>query len=257
MKKSELRSSYIVSASSGDTALSKALNIAAACLCSGTGELPCGVCRNCRKIKENIHPDIIYIRKEDNRESKTGDVIGINQIRDMVRDSVVLPNEADRKAYIICDGEKMRTEAQNSLLKLLEEPPAHTVIIICTKDTSALLPTVRSRCYDISLNEETEEYSDELTALSDEFFSLLKAGNPGGLCVWSKKAEKCDIKTAKLLLTCMYNRAAELICDAGNGESDPALFGVSELLVKYLKYLEVNTSVKAIMAALAVNALDS
>ena len=70
--------------------------------------------------------------------------ITVDQIREISADAYILPNEADRKVYIINEAEKMNLSAQNASLKLLEEPPNGAVLLLCTDNPSALLPTVRS-----------------------------------------------------------------------------------------------------------------
>ncbi len=124
---------------SEDTALAQAAakELAAAHLCTNDGERPCGVCRNCRKIYDNIHPDVTVLRAVGKQS------IGVGEIREMIADCYIMPNEAAGKVYMIFD--KMTPEAQNALLKILEEPPGSVSFIITAEQSSQLLKTVISR----------------------------------------------------------------------------------------------------------------
>jgi len=108
----------------------------------------CGMCRSCLQFESGNHPDIRYVS-----HSRPGS-IGVDEIRDQVgRDVVIRPYSSKYKVYIIDEAEKMTEEAQNALLKTLEEPPAYVVIMLLTNNAQALLPTVRSRCISLDLRE--------------------------------------------------------------------------------------------------------
>jgi hypothetical protein len=118
--------------------------LAAAMLCADGGDKPCGQCVHCRKAMSGAHPDIIFVDKPDDKKE-----IPVKNIREIVKDTVVLPNEADRKVYIIRNASELNAEGQNALLKALEEPPEHVSFIIVADDPGRLLPTVRSRCVEL------------------------------------------------------------------------------------------------------------
>ncbi len=102
---------------------------------------PCGECRSCKQMATGNQPDVIYVQHE-----KPG-TIGVEDIRGQVNGSVAIkPYSSPRKIYIISEGEKMTVQAQNALLKTLEEPPEYTVIIILTTNVDSLLTTILSRC---------------------------------------------------------------------------------------------------------------
>jgi len=113
--------------------------IAKALLCTGNAnsEPPCGYCRGCRSFDENVNPDFMVIRSETKN-------IVIKQIRDLIDDIGVKPLNI-RKVYVIEDAEKMTVQAQNCLLKTLEEPPNYAKIILTTSNYESLLLTIRSR----------------------------------------------------------------------------------------------------------------
>lgn len=101
--------------------------------------LPCRQCEACRKILSVGTPDLkIYSRKD-------AATIGIDTVRRLREDMYLSPTECERKVYIIEDADTMTAAAQNALLIVLEEPPPDVLILLLCKDTSLLLPTVRSR----------------------------------------------------------------------------------------------------------------
>jgi len=104
--------------------------------------LPCGECRTCRKIDAELHPDIIFIQPQKG-------TIKISQIRDLCHILSMKPYEAKQRVVIISDAQTMNPEAGNALLKLLEEPPDGTLLILTAPHTQNLLPTIISRCQHI------------------------------------------------------------------------------------------------------------
>ncbi len=99
----------------------------------------CGTCLACRKMNSGNHPDLQFIGPE-------GRLLKIGQIRELQKQIIYEPLEASRKVYILTDVDRMTDEAENCLLKTLEEPPAASVLILLTSNVRALLPTTRSRC---------------------------------------------------------------------------------------------------------------
>ena len=100
---------------------------------------PCGTCDSCMAADSGNHPDIRFIRTEEN-------TLTVGQIRDeLVQDMEVLPYYSGRKVYVVEDADKMNLQAQNALLKTIEEPPEYGVVILVSVNPDGLLPTVRSR----------------------------------------------------------------------------------------------------------------
>ena len=110
-----------------------------------TASNPCLRCRSCRKIKSGNHPDIIFIKP-------SGPFIRINQIRSLCHTLGMKPYEARQRVVIISEAQAMNPEAGNALLKVLEEPPERTLLILTALQTSDLLPTIVSRCQLIRFN---------------------------------------------------------------------------------------------------------
>ena len=106
---------------------------------------PCGRCRSCKKIISKNHPDIHIIKP-------SGDILKVDQIRELCRKLALKPYEALIRLAIIADAHRLNAEAGNTLLKTLEEPPEHTVFILTALQMSDLLPTIVSRCQHIRFN---------------------------------------------------------------------------------------------------------
>lgn len=135
----KLSHAYIVEGEEGFGKTFFAYYAAAGILCTGKSK-PCGSCGSCKKLRQNFHPDLFVYGPE-----KDSSLITVGMVRDIKKTVFLLPNESDKKVYIIKDGHKMNTQAQNALLKFFEEPPNSTVFFILTDKKESLLPTVISR----------------------------------------------------------------------------------------------------------------
>lgn len=114
---------------------------------------PCNQCRSCRQAMNGNHPDIIYVVHEK------PNVVTVDNIRQQVNgDIAIKPYSGNYKVYIIDEAEKMNVQAQNALLKTLEEPPEYAVILLLATRAEAMLPTILSRC--VLLN--TKPVSEDL-----------------------------------------------------------------------------------------------
>lgn len=120
--------------------------IAAAAVCTGGDELPCGECPACRKAARGVHPDITEIDGDGGARS-----FHIDTVRTLREDAYVLPNEAPRRVFLLADIQNMTEQAQNALLKILEEPPASVVFILTCERRSQVLETVLSRVFTVTL----------------------------------------------------------------------------------------------------------
>ena len=120
--------------------------IANTLVCTGENK-PCSVCPDCIKAQGKGHPDI-FETDGIKGKSKNFTVDAIREIRD---DAFVIPNESDKKIYILKNGHNMNEQAQNAILKILEEPPSYVYFIIVTESKSTMLETVLSRVQVYSL----------------------------------------------------------------------------------------------------------
>lgn len=115
-------------------------------LCEEKGPGPCNECHSCKQAESGNHPDIIRVTHEKPNS------IGVDDIREQVNNTVMIkPYQGPYKIYIIDRAELMTTEAQNALLKTIEEPPQYVVIMLLTENAELLLPTVASRCVMLKL----------------------------------------------------------------------------------------------------------
>jgi DNA polymerase III subunit delta' len=100
----------------------------------------CGRCASCTRIARGVHADVLVVEP-----GETG-AIKVDQVRDVVERTAYRPFEGRRRVVIIDDADAMLAEAQNALLKTLEEPPQASMFVLVTARPDVLLPTVRSRC---------------------------------------------------------------------------------------------------------------
>lgn len=167
----------------GKLLLAKELAKAANCL---RGDDACGTCISCQKVHQNNHPDIKILEPE-------GASLKIGQIRRLQKDVYYKPYEGKKKVYLIPKSHLLTVEAQNCLLKTLEEPPAYAILILITENKDALLSTIRSRCQLFHFPRQREDLTESFTnktpiqelgegelllqeEIMDHFFSLMGAG---------------------------------------------------------------------------------
>ena len=190
---------YLISGPAGSGKHTLAKLLSAAILCQGERK-PCLSCNACRKVMGNAHPDCITITDPDHK------TVAVDIVRDARADMYVMPNESDRKVYIF--PQELRIEGQNALLKILEEPPEYGVFILLSDNPEKLLPTVRSRCTELSLLALPENVMRQ--ALKAEFpdadeESLTKWAKAGSLAV--------EMEAAALYLNAMHlKKRALAIC---------------------------------------------
>ncbi len=134
----------------------------------GYREEPCGSCLPCRKIDRDNHPDVIGLAEErvmakaGRWEPKAGrtpskDIV-VDQVRDLVDHRLALTRCEGRRRFVIIDpANAMNPQAQNALLKTLEEPPPATTLVLVAGSPDALLPTIRSRCLRITFSPVADE----------------------------------------------------------------------------------------------------
>ena len=110
-------------------------------LCEKNPLHPCGVCHACVQVDAGTHPDAVHVTHEKPNS------IGVDEVRDQLAAEIMIrPFSGKRRIFIVPDAEKMTQQAQNALLKTIEEPPDYAVILLLTESEEALLETVRSRC---------------------------------------------------------------------------------------------------------------
>ena len=186
--------------------------------CEKGGTEPCGECHSCKQAMSNNQPDIIYIGHEK------PNTIGVEDIRGQINNDIgIKPYSSPRKIYIMNEGEKMTVQAQNALLKTLEEPPEYAVILILTTNVEALLPTILSRCVVLNMkpvpDAKVKKYLMEELGVPDYKANICVAFASG------------NIGKAKLL---------------ASSEEFEKVKDEAITLVKYINDMEINEIVKAI-----------
>ncbi|RGY95015.1 DNA polymerase III subunit delta' [Clostridium sp. AM58-1XD] len=137
---------YIMTGEAGMGRKSLAHAFAMSLLCEKGKSEPCMKCHACKQVLTNNHPDLIHVTHE-----KPGS-IGVDDIREQIQDTIMIrPYSSFYKIYIIDEAEKMTVQAQNALLKTIEEPPSYAVILLLTTNQDVFLPTILSRCVQLKL----------------------------------------------------------------------------------------------------------
>lgn len=153
MERKKVSHAYIIQGerNAGKEFLAKVFAMALECENPQNGE-PCQECHSCKQALSGNHPDIMFISHEK------PNVIGVDDIRSQINGDVAIkPYRGPKKIYIMNEGEKMTVQAQNALLKTLEEPPEYAVILILTTNVESLLPTILSRCVVLNMKPAKDE----------------------------------------------------------------------------------------------------
>ena len=173
---------YILSGEEGMGKKTMANAFALSLMCEeGKSGEPCRECHACRQVLSGNHPDIIYVTHEKPAS------IGVDDVRRQINDTIqVKPYRGGYKLYIVDEAEKMTVQAQNALLKTIEEPPVYAVILLLTANGEVFLPTILSRCVKMALKPLTDEQvRDYLTgrlqvpAAQAEVYTAFARGNLG------------------------------------------------------------------------------
>lgn len=166
LKDKRISNSYVFEGISGVGKRFCADIFARALVCedAGSEDVPCDSCSGCKKAQSKNHPDIIRVTRNNDKQS-----IGVDEVREQILDEIYLkPYLAKRRVFIIGEGDILTPEAQNALLKVLEEPPSYATFIICVTKQDALLSTVLSRSFVFSFFPLS---SDEIYAYLESRFS--------------------------------------------------------------------------------------
>jgi DNA polymerase-3 subunit delta' len=175
-----------------------ALDIAAAqlCLAADPADRPDRVCRGCRLVDSGNHPDVHRLRPDG-----PGGPVGIDAIRGLITELSLLPVEGGARVAIVEAAHRLTEDAQNSLLKTLEEPPTGVTLILCAEDEDRLLPTIHSRVARVRLGTLAPRDIEELLAARAEAdaptanrLARLVGGRPGLAVAYARSAEAATIR---------------------------------------------------------------
>lgn len=172
---------YILSGEAGMGRKSLANAFALNLLCEKGLTDPCMQCHACKQVLSGSHPDLIYVTHEKPAS------IGVDDIREQINNTIMVrPYSSYHKIYIVDEAEKMTVQAQNALLKTIEEPPAYAVILLLTTNPDAFLPTILSRCVQLKLKPLTDvvvkEYLIQSIGVEEsqaEIYAAFARGNLG------------------------------------------------------------------------------
>ena len=182
--------------------VSAARYAAAAMECTAESK-PCLACPACRKVMQDIHPDVTFVRDAEHKE------LSIDTVRAMRADAFIRPNEGARKVYIFEDCTILTEKDQNVLLKLVEEGPAYAAFFFCAENPAVLLQTIRSRCVEVKLSPTVEEGgAPDERAL--ELARLIAEGSRA-----SRAAFLAKLETQKATRAFLGNAASALVRPAG------------------------------------------
>lgn len=175
----------------GKTTLALELAAGLLCLDDDPSARPCTECAACRKVAHGNHPDLHRLEPEG-----AGQQIRVSQVHALVSELALLPLEGRFRVAVIEHAHRLNPDAQNGLLKTLEEPPAAVCLILAADDSSALLPTVVSRCARVRLSPVAAETIAELideTGLADRVrgaaLARLATGRPGLALALARRPE--------------------------------------------------------------------
>ena len=174
IKKNNMSQSYLFVGTEGIGKKIIAKEFARKILCTNEEKSEICMCKSCKCFEGLNHPDYFVINED-------GQTIKIDQIRELTSRIIERPIISNKKVYILNDADKMTIEAQNCLLKTLEEPPEFAVIILITSNENAILNTIKSRCMIIKFknitNDKLEKYAIEKLGYPQITDNLLKSFN--------------------------------------------------------------------------------
>lgn len=229
---------YIFEGQEGIGRFSCALSFAKAILCENQKDgIPCKTCKSCLMADALTHPDLRVVTNTLYDESASSSEILVGTIREMKKEIYIKPYFSKRKVYIVPNAETISEIAQNSLLKVFEEPPPYCTVILISKNNDMLLDTILSRAVNIKfppLSEETvkaylfdnfpNEQSETLSIraamsggsigraialMDDADFDKVRSEITGALCALSSSSGKALYESYRILKG--YDKKADLV----------------------------------------------
>jgi DNA polymerase-3 subunit delta' len=226
-KSSRLPHSVIFSGEEGSGRKTVARYFAALLICESPTEnngviSPCGICRHCRRIISNTHPDFITPERSGKMMIYTRDTM-----RQIVADTAIMPNDTDRKIYFFPDFDNTAIESQNILLKVVEEPPGGVQFIFTVTEPQVLLTTILSRSVVIEVRDIKGEFTSEINAPYFEraanLSNALAAGDEYTFLATLHETSDTTESRARLKKTLKafekILRDAVMICETGRNEN--------------------------------------
>ena len=193
---------YIFNGAEASGKMMLAEAFAMALQCEGEGKRPCLECRSCRQAADHNQPDIIYVSHEK------PNTIGVDDIRTQINNDIdIKPYSSRYKVYIVDEAQKMNQQAQNALLKTIEEPPAYAIILLLTTNADSFLQTILSRCITLNLKavkeDKIKEYLMKHYQIPDyqaDICAAFSQGNVGKAIQLASSEEFGELKASVLQL---------------------------------------------------------
>lgn len=220
---------YILSGEAGMGRKSLAHAFALSLLCEKGLPQPCMQCHACKQVLSGNHPDLIHVTHEKPAS------IGVDDIREQINDTIMVrPYSSYYKIYIVDEAEKMTVQAQNALLKTIEEPPSYAVILLLTTNPDAFLQTILSRCVQLKLkplrDSVVKEYLIQSLQVEESQAEIYAAFARGNLGKAIHLAESEDFKQ-------MYEQLMKLLKGLKDGD-------ITELLDQIKSFKDNNLDIR-------------
>jgi len=217
---------YIFEGPEGVGRLTTAKEFAKLLLCENrTDGEPCGACKSCNMCESGNHPDVQVITNQTYDDTKKSRDVLVDTVRNMKKDIYIKPFSSERKIYIVPRADTMNVHAQNSLLKVLEEPPEYCTIILIAENSNQFLPTILSRAVPIKFfplgTTLVEKYlKEKFSSRGDELYAI--AAMSGG-CIGKAEllADSEDVMEIRTELTA---RLSALVGKGSKSAYDLMLF---------------------------------
>lgn len=229
VKTGKVSHAYILSGEAGMGRKSLAHAFALSLLCEKGLPQPCMECHACKQVLSGNHPDLIHVTHEKPAS------IGVDEIREQIHDTIMVrPYSSYYKIYIVDEAEKMTVQAQNALLKTIEEPPSYAVILLLTTNQDVFLPTILSRCVQLKLkplrDSVVKEYLIQSLKVEEDQADIYAAFARGNLGKAIHLTESDDFKR-------MYDQVIGLLKRVKEAD-------ISELLETVRRFKEENLDIR-------------
>ncbi|MCL2024025.1 MAG: hypothetical protein FWG82_06620 [Oscillospiraceae bacterium] len=189
-----------------------AASFIAAWLCENMAQEPCGVCSHCQKAANWGHVDVTVLTNVEDKQ------IPVDDVRALVAQSYVKPNEAARRVFVIENAHKLNLHGQNALLKCIEEPPPSVCFLLLTPNKKELLPTILSRVTLYSLPGAAAEFSEEALDAAEKIAHALAQNDEWAVLSATAPFDKAKPLMLESLTALKDHLRAALLIAGGAGE---------------------------------------
>ena len=223
--------------------------LAASLVCESENP-PCSKCSQCHLVQIGNHTDIITVTPEEDKK-----YISVAQIRDLRAEAYIMPRLQEKKIFVIDPAHRMNEQAQNALLKVLEEPPKNVFFILIVPSRTQLLETVISRCTLLSLfNTEDAGKENAVYTAAQNFIDNLFKQNEYEMLKILHKYEKNRLKAEEFFLQLKLAAADNLKKNVGIKTKATILNALYDDADEYLLLLKTNINLSLLFAAVTARA---